>query len=394
MRALLALGAFKEAPTNVIELNRILADELRKREGIEPTIFPIADGGDGTLDTINFHASIEGTRYQERFLEVSGPLVKKVRAKWLHNPKDNSAIIELAQASGISLVKQKDRDPLKSTTFGTGELILDAIKHGSKTIYLTVGGSATIDAGIGLLAALGAKFYDHKKNKLTASVENLEKIATIDIEPVRNKLKGIKLIILVDGPGCFFNNESDKPVRDLLSTAIQKFPDPENPDAEQLLQLRRGLQNIATVVDKLAGKKLSTSDSSGASGGVPFILKALLGIEVVLGSEFISQRFNLSKAIETSEVIITGEGFLDESSLRTKSQSRIIQLAKALGKRLIFFCGGYQRQSSQGQEIDWKALGIDQIIKIMPNNWGINRKNESIVNTTDLLKQSLHQLQL
>ena len=380
MKILSALNAFKGAPHNVSTLNEALGEELRKL-GHEVEVFPIADGGDGTLDAFKFnlHRSPE-VKVEEMKSSVQDPLGRPVEANWLWINGDRpKAIIEFAQASGIALLKQEERHPPISSSFGTGELIREALELGAKEIVITLGGSATIDGGIGMMAALGAKFKNKNDTELSPRAANMKNIESIDLSRVKKTLGDSRLIFLSDVKTPL---RSDPGEENVMLYADQKFPSigdfsvPKN-------NLDNGFDQLAQLIDKEAGSKVSREESTGAAGGAAYIPRALLRASSKSGIKHLSEIFGLKEKIQESELIITGEGFLDRQTLEGKAPAELIRLVKELNekdgknRKLVVICG-----DADGK-INWKAKGIDLVIKLKQEGQSITT---SIKNTLKNLR--------
>jgi glycerate kinase len=375
MKILAALNAFKESPDNVVNLNNGLAETLQTA-GHTVEISPIADGGDGTIDAISFH--INAQDQEEKISQVKDPLGRDIQAKWLHLPPKKTAIIEMAKASGLSLVAIKDRNPFAASSYGTGQLIQAALDEGCKNILVTLGGSATIDAGMGMLKALGAVFKDIYDNELTGNGADLGKVASINLEAVKRTLGQANLIFLCDGKLSFLpQNETE---RGVVACAIQKFNNPDNILDDEMQTLKQGVHHYTTVVDAMAQRNSSQENYTGAAGGLAYTSVAALIASAFNGFEHLSKMFSLEDQVKATDLVITGEGRLDQSSFEGKAPGELVRLAKKHGKKVIFLCG------SMHENLDWRKLGIDLVIPIKPPEMGLP---EAIKKTLELIKNAV-----
>lgn len=374
VKTLVAMNAFKDAPDDVVAINQAAAEVL-KQLGHTTKICPVADGGTGTLEAFRYHAETKGGQEQEAI--VKDPLGKNITAKWLHLPVTNTAIIAMEKASGLPLVEVEKRNPLVTSSYGTGQLIQAAIDKGCKTILLTIGGSATVDGGIGMLRALGAEFKDANGGELMGSGADLEHVASINLDKVRKTLGDVKIVALSDVKTPW---KAANPMEGVLFYAPQKFRERGDFSGNAKLALERGVENFAKVVDALAGRKASIETSTGAAGGLVYIPVAALGTKVSGGFDHLEKMFSLEAQVKESDVIITGEGRLDKTTFEGKAPAAIIELARNNKKPVVFICG------SVDDTIDWKERGINMVIKIKPDNMALP---EAIKKTTSLIENSL-----
>ena len=275
------------------DIGDIFTTIAKEYEGVKIISIPIADGGEGTLDAI--YSSGE---YKYKEIQCSNPLFQKITAKYLVN-KD-TAIIEMAQASGLTLIPYKDGNAAITSSFGTGELILDAINSGCKNIYITVGGSATNDGGIGALSALGYEFLDKYNNVLKPIGENLDKISFINTEKAINT-EGIKFTIIADvnNPlvgeygSTFFYGKQKGAVGDIAN------------------KLENGMINYANVIEKQFGEHFHDKKGAGAAGGISTGLMAFLDADIKSGIDTVLELIHFDDFLKdtgvTTEVDIFGE---------------------------------------------------------------------------------------
>lgn len=373
-KTLVAMNAFKDAPDDVVAINKAAAKVL---EGLGHTakICPVADGGTGTLEAFQYHAESKGGQEQETIVE--DPVGRDVKAKWLHLPDDKTAIIAMEKASGLPLVEIEKRNPLVTSSYGTGQLIQAAINKGCKTILLTIGGSATVDGGIGMLKALGAEFKDASGGELMGSGSDLEYVASINLDKVKQTLGDVKIVVLSDVKNSWKAEDPDKMV---LAFAAQKFPKRGDFSGEAKATLERGVENFAKVVDALAGREASKETSTGAAGGLAYIPVAALGTKVSGGFDHLEKMFSLEAQVQDSDVVITGEGRLDKTTLEGKAPNEMITLARKHKKPVVFICG------SADPDINWKDHGIDMVIEIKPETMSLP---EAVKNTSSLIENNL-----
>lgn len=339
---LIAPHSFKGSLTSV-EASKVIANSLKEiSSDLRLIECPVADGGDGTLETFKFYfknSKIINT-------VVYDPLFRKIKSKWLMLDK-NTALIELAQASGIVLLKKKELNPFRTSTFGTGQLILSAIRKGCKKIILTLGGSATIDGGVGILSSFGAVLLDKNGKSLKPNGSALKLLDKIDFSKIDKKLLKIKFLIL-----------SDVESKLLGENGITKFAIQKGARKRDLKEIDLYMKNYLKIVKKNTKKDTSTLPGVCAAGGVAFMFSSFFDSEVVSGVDYLISKINLKKHIKSADLVITGEGYLDSQSLLGKAPYKIAKLAGNCKKKVIVICGNYKKN------INWKRFFIDKVLKI------------------------------
>ena len=286
---------------------------------------PVADGGDNTVDVI-----------ADKFYEtpVCGPLFEStINAKWGSYGK--TAIIEMAKASGIALVKPSQLDPFKATTYGTGQLISKAIDAGFKNILLTIGGSATVDGGIGAISALGAKFYDKNGNYIKKPFGNSIAgiINRINLTEIHQKCKDVKISI-----ACDVDNPLLGPNGSAAVFGPQKLA-PQNRNSENVSKMENNLKNLSEVLEKVTGKKVAKLPGCGAAGGFPLSFCSILNAKMETGSKLVLDLLNFNK-LKGADIVITCEGQCDIQTLHGKGPYAVCNMMK--DSYVIMLCGGIE----------------------------------------------------
>ena len=366
MKILLATNYMKGSLSAVDATNIIKKAALTVDKEIQIEKIPIADGGDGTLDAIKLY-----TDYEERTSQVSDPLGRRIQAKWLII-KDNgekTAIIEAAQACGLSLLKPEEYNPLKTTTFGVGELINQAVENNCKKIIITVGGSSTNDGGSGILQALGIKLLDKDNNSIPKGGEGLKNLVSIDISGLNPKLKDVKILVACDvkNPLCGKNGAS-------YVYAPQKGANPE-----QVEFLDKNLSEFADLTTKTTGNDYRNIQGTGAAGGISFALKSFLNAELIDGFSFIADISKLEDKIKNSDFVITTEGRLDSQTLEGKAPFQVAQLAKKYNVPTIIIAGSVEN------DINLKNSGITKVFSMTNETVSVE---ESVKNASILLENT------
>jgi glycerate 2-kinase len=288
---------------------------------------PLADGGEGTLETLQL---VLGGEFID--CHVNDPLFRPINAQYLWIESSVTAIVEMARASGIELLKKSERNALKTSTFGTGELILDAIKKGAKKIVLTVGGSATNDGGIGMANALGYQFLDENNNPLKPIGEHLIRIKNIDNSLTNKNLENIQFIVATDVTNPFYGKNG----------AAYIFGRQKGADDLGIDLLDKGLQNLSELFQKTFKKGVQNSSGSGAGGGIGGGAIAFLNAQICSAADWILEITNVQEKLKNADLLITGEGKIDIQTWQGKLISRLLHNAKIENVPVVLVCGTMQ----------------------------------------------------
>ena len=298
---------------------------------------PMADGGEGTVESIL--AACTGELRRSR---VRGPLGAPVEAAWGWLPHTQTAIIEMAEASGLQLVPPGQRDACISSTFGTGELIRAALDAGAQRVILAIGGSATNDGGAGAMQALGLKLLDAQNQALVPGGLALAQLARLDLSALDPRLAQVRFDIAAD-----VNNPLCGPHGASAIFGPQKGASPA-----QVQQLDHALGHFAELCARALGKDVSDEPGSGAAGGLGFAAKAFLGAQFQAGVEVVAELVGLADAVKGADLVITGEGRFDAQTLRGKTPFGVARIAKQHGVPVVVIAGtlgdGYQELYDHG----------------------------------------------
>ncbi len=336
MKVVVAMDSFKSSISAVCAC-KIVKDTI---QSIYPELkivsIPMADGGEGTTE-----AMMAARPGQWIEIQAMGPLpLMKVNAGFAFFPDTKAALVEMAKASGLELLGPGQTNPLKTTTFGTGQLIRAAADYGADKILLAVGGSATVDGGVGAAQALGWKFLDTDGNTIGFGGGQLEYIAQI-IRPDELDLPDIEVLCDVDNPLCGENG------------AAKIFGPQKGATAEMVEQLESGLNHLAKVVRQQLGRQIHQISGSGAAGGLSAGAIAFMDAKLVRGVETIINQSRLTEEISDADWVITGEGRFDKQSLRGKVVSGVTKIA-LLNRVKIGVIAGKVALSKQ----QWQDFGI------------------------------------
>jgi len=320
---------------------------------------PLADGGEGTAQILTEYFKGKTVK-----LIVHGPLGQEVEAMY-GTDNGSTAFIEMASASGLQLIDKEKRDPMETTTFGTGELIRHAIEHGASKIVLGIGGSSTNDAGIGMAEALGFKFLDASGNRLKSVGKNLTHIEHIDMSGVMPELKTVAVTAL-----CDVNN----PLYGLNGAAHIYGPQKgAGPDAVELLD--QGLINFERVAKKTFGRSADFA-GAGAGGGIAGGASVFFKLTVRPGTRFVMETLKVFEEIGAADLIITGEGKIDRQTLAGKVVASVAQHAAGFNKKVIALCGVCELRKNELEKI-----GVKEVVSLtdpftspeeaVKNAWGL-----------------------
>ncbi len=290
---------------------------------------PMADGGEGTVEAL---VSATGGRMEER--EVKGPLGEPVRAAFGLLGSGDTAVIEMAAASGLVLVDPRRRDPLRASTFGTGELVLAALDAGVRRIVLGIGGSATNDGGTGLAQALGYRLLDANGQELEPGGGALDRLVSIDDSARDARLNEVEIAV-----ACDVNNPLTGPRGALRIFGPQKFSPDQPPSAETIDRLDRNLAHLAEIIERDLGKNVGSIPGSGAAGGLGGGLVAFAGGHLEPGIDLVIDAVKLAHRMKDAHLCFTGEGRLDGQSVSGKTAVGVARLAREHGVPTIALAG-------------------------------------------------------
>ncbi|MCL2916897.1 glycerate kinase [Shewanella litorisediminis] len=324
LNILIAPDAFKESlsAAQVADTVRLgLSAQLGDAKIVQR---PLADGGEGTCEILT--QALGGELRQFR---VTGPDGEPVTAILGWVPARRTAIIEMAQASGLMLIPPERRNPLSTSTYGFGELIKEALALGARQLILTLGGSATNDGGAGMLAALGLSMLDSRGQRLTPRGGNLADIEVLCNDSLDTRLQDCQIQV-----ACDVENPLLGP-----TGAVAVFAPQKGADAKALIQLEAGLSHWANLVEQLTGNAFRQAPGAGAAGGTGFAAMALLRAQMTPGAQLVASTLGLEQAVMAADVVITGEGCLDGQTLNGKAPFEVLRLAKRHQKIVIGLAG-------------------------------------------------------
>lgn len=293
-------------------------------DSIETLVVAVADGGEGTVDAL-----VRGLDGHYVNCTVCGPLGAPVEARYGISGDGATAIMEMAQASGLTLIPESRRNPLYTSTFGTGQMIADALDRGCTTILMGIGGSATNDGGMGLLSALGVRFFDEDGSELKPSGESLEKIAAIDLSGMDRRARSATFRIACDVDNPLYGPDG----------AACVFGPQKGADADAVERLDRGLRNYARIVEKTTGRDVAAMPGAGAAGGLGACFAAFFRSALEPGIELMLNAIHFDEIIAGADLIITGEGRLDSQTVHGKTPYGVLCAGRRQGIPVVAIGG-------------------------------------------------------
>lgn len=324
MKIILAPDKFKSCLT-APEFCRIAEQAFREElPDAELVCLPLADGGDGTT-----RALAAATGAELHTIAVRGPLGKTVTAEFAFDPVTRNGIFETASASGLALLSRNGLNPMKATTFGTGEVLKKLLDLGAATITLGIGGSATIDGGAGMAKALGVRFLDHAGNELPADPGSLNVLGSIDTSRTDPRLKKTRILVACDVNSPLLGKDG----------AARVFGPQKGATPEMIGQLEKTLARLAGIWKKQGLIDRVDRPGDGASGGLGAGLRAFCGAELHPGAQFIMKMLHFEEHLKDAAFVITGEGNADSQTGRGKLCSEIAKVSRSHQVPVILIAG-------------------------------------------------------
>lgn len=345
MKVVVAIDSFKGSLTS-IEAGKAAKEGILKACNAEVIIKPLADGGEGTTEAL-----VEGMNGKYAEIRVTGPMGLTTCAKYGIVDGGKTAVMEMAEASGIILVKREELNPWRASTTGVGEMIMDAVDQGCREFIIGIGGSATTEGGIGMLQALGYRFYDADGKELPPVFESLGKIEKISGEDVSPVLKECHFQVACDvtNPLCGENG------------AVYVYGPQKGVKPEERKVMDEAMGHYAAKTAEFIGKDNSLAAGAGASGGLGFaFLSYLPNAELKSGIAIVLETIELEKELSDADVVVTGEGQLDFQTAMGKVPVGVARLAKKHGCKVVAFAGGVTDDAGKCNE-----EGIDAFFPIV-----------------------------
>ena len=319
-----APDSFKESMTAKEVCDAMERGIKQANPAVEVVKVPMADGGEGTVDSL-----VDATNGQRVTVEVTGPLGNKISAYYGILGNGTTAVIEMAKASGLEIVEKKKRNPMITTTFGTGELIRGALDHDVKEIIIGLGGSSTNDGGSGMAQALGAKLLDQNNHQISFGGGNLDKLDRIDISNLDSRLQDVKIILASDITNPLIGKDG----------ASRVFGPQKGATPEMVEKLENNLQHYAKIIKRNLNKDVASVSGAGAAGGLGAGLMAFTTCEMRRGVDLAIEVTKLEEKIRDADYVFTGEGGTDFQTKFGKTPYGVAKLGKKYHKPVISLAG-------------------------------------------------------
>ena len=356
MKIVIASDSFKGSSSS-LEVADAIEKGIRKvHPDAEVVKIPVADGGEGTVDTLVIGT---GGKYEE--IEIIGPLGKKIKARY-GILEENIAVIEMAAASGLTLVKEEELDPMVTTTYGTGQMIKDAIDKGCKKIFVGIGGSATNDGGVGMAQALGVSFKDKNGKEIGYGGGKLRDLWDIDISKIDKRLEDVEIIVISDVTNPLCGKDGASHIYGPQKGATPKM----------IQELDKNLRHYAIVLKEKVGKDILNTPGSGAAGGLGAGLMAFCNAKLYPGIEKILDINNIDEHLMDADLVITGEGKIDSQSIYGKVPVGVAKRAYKYSVPVVAIVGSVGEGASAVYE-----HGVNAIMDIIPRPMTLSEAMEN-----------------
>lgn len=345
MKVVIAIDSFKGSLSSMEAGNAAKAG-IRRACSADIIVKPLADGGEGTTEAL-----VEGLGGRYVSAEVTGPLGEKTNARYGILGDGQTAVLEMAEAAGITLVDREELDPHRATTYGVGEMILDAVKRGCRRFIIGIGGSATTEGGVGMLQALGYGITDEDGKPVRHGIRDLDQITRISMENVPEVLKECQFQIACDvkNPLC---GETG---------AVWVYGPQKGVREEDKHIFDRKLQHFAEKTAEYTGTDHRLTEGAGAAGGLGFaFLSYLPNVELRPGIDIVIEATGLEQEIKDADLVITGEGRLDFQTAMGKVPVGVARLAKRYGIKVLAFAGSVTKDAAE-----CNSAGIDAFFPIV-----------------------------
>ncbi|WP_163833543.1 glycerate kinase [Spartinivicinus ruber] len=363
MKIVIAPDSFKESLSSIEVADAVAQGIQQVLPDAELIKLPVADGGEGTID-----AMVAGTQGSKFTCRVTGPMGTPVDACWGVLGDGVTAVIEVAEAVGLAKVPVQQRNPLKATSYGIGELIIEALNAGAKQFILGLGGSATNDGGAGMLQALGARLLNTAGDVISLGAEGLANLQQIDFNSLDSRLENVEFKV-----ACDVDNQLLGPTGATYTYGPQK-----GADEPMLQQLENHLSHFAKVMQQALNRDIASTPGSGAAGGLGATLLGGFNAQLESGVDIVLDTIQLETYLSDADLVITGEGKIDSQTIYGKTPIGVAKRAKQYNCCVIALAGsmgaGYQAVYQQG---------IDAVFSVVPG----------VMNLTDALKTAAQNIE-
>ncbi len=351
---------------NEIQKNILLFDTENQIK-----LMPLADGGEGTAEVLAQYSQAE-----KQICRIHDPYFRPIKSEYYFSPQSKTAYIESAKACGLALLQKSEYNPCETTSFGVGELIADAVKNGAEHIILTIGGTATSDAGIGMAAALGFQFSDAEGKPVKPAGKYLADIEYI-INPTDNLLEAVNFTVLCDVENTLFGSTG----------AAFVYAGQKGASYKQTIALDKGLRRFNTLVNRQFNYNFTDVKFSGAGGGLAAGASVFLNADLRHGTSYILNLSDIETEIRKADLIITGEGKLDRQTLSGKLVKGICDISKKYDKKTAIICGHSTLSHAEAQSLNAEIFPLFKAVSNINNI-----KTQSLLKLTEITKQLLSDL--
>ncbi len=379
-KIVIAPDSFKDSLAAGLVAEAIAAGIRLVYPNIEIVATPVADGGEGTIEALVIST---GGRIED-VQNITDPLGAKITSRFGVLGDGTTAIIEMAAASGLPLVPVDKRNPMNTTTYGTGEIIAEALNRGFKEIIIGVGGSATTDGGVGAAQALGIKFYDRKNNPISepATGKDLVKISRFDLSEKHPQLDTANIMVAWDVDNTLTGDHG----------AARIYSPQKGASAEDVIVLEKGLVNLAGLVKRTLDREIADMPGSGAAGGLAAGLVAFCNAKLHNGAELILDAIGFEKILEDADLVITGEGAFNRQTLYGKAPLCVARRAKKRDIPVLFLTGSIEEYVPEIY-----SHGVTAVFSIVERpvslEEAVNKTDENLKNSTEQIFRLFHSLQ-
>lgn len=346
-KIVLAIDSFKGCLSSK-EIEQCIAEEIHRiLPSCQTVCIPIADGGEGMLDTL-----IEATQGTFVSTQAHDPLMRIRPARYGILGDQRTAIIEMAEINGLTTLSPIERNPMKTSTYGTGELIKDALEKGFRRFIIGIGGSATNDAGMGMIQALGAHLYDKQGNELGQGGKIMEQIAHINLNHLHPALKEATFIVACDVQNPFCGPQG----------AAYVFARQKGASEEQIRQLDEGMRHLALLIERDFSYNINKVKGAGAAGGLGGAFATFLQAHLQSGIDLLLDAVDFDRKITNADWIITGEGKADRQTAEGKVPAGVLKRAKKANIPVMLIAGKVEDKACL------KQMGFARIVQVSPDN--------------------------
>ena len=346
-KIVLAIDSFKGSLSSK-EIEQCIAEEIHRiLPSCQTVCIPIADGGEGMLDTL-----IEATQGTFVSTQAHDPLMRIRPTRYGILGDQRTAVIEMAEINGLTTLSPIERNPMETSTYGTGELIKDALEKGFRRFIIGIGGSATNDAGMGMIQALGAHLYDKQGNELEQGGKIMEQIAHIDLNHLHPALKEATFIVACDVQNPFCGPQG----------AAYVFARQKGASEEQIRQLDEGMRHLALLIERDFSYNINKVKGSGAAGGLGGAFATFLQAHLQSGIDLLLDAVDFDRKITNADWIITGEGKADRQTAEGKVPAGVLKRAKKANIPVMLIAGKVEDKACL------KQMGFARIVQVSPDN--------------------------